>query len=337
MNHSSGSYELLSSRVDEVEKRIYALEHPAEAKTPEVTSIVVPKSLASDAGEAPRQTTSFFPILGRALLGIAGAYVLRSVAAMGLLPQVAVAAVAVVYAFAWLVSGSTRIQSLKLRPAGLCGNIRGDSYRHAVGDHSTFSSFHSSSGSGCSGGVYHARNGDGFAQPQSALCLRSKRHRRNCRSRHRGCDARPIAVRITLLLALLVVEYAKTLDFEQLAWPFIALVADVAIWAMIFIYSGPQNARQEYTYLSTAALVFPACGLFAINGSSVAVSGDPATKEDRRFRHYPSDDRIPAVNLQRTFVCATERKCSPWCFVCHAFSGSIRGEFHASPQARRPS
>jgi len=51
----------------------------------------------------------------------------------------------------------------------------------------------------------------------------------------------------------------------------LSLLADGAIWGMIFIYSGPQNARAEYPDLSVAALLFPACLLFAINGTSVAV------------------------------------------------------------------
>jgi hypothetical protein len=76
---------------------------------------------------------------------------------------------------------------------------------------------------------------------------------------------------IALLVALLVIEYVRTLDYGQPAWPLLVVLTDGAIWGMIFIYSGPQNARQEYPDLSTGALIFPACLLFAMNGSSVAV------------------------------------------------------------------
>ncbi len=74
-----------------------------------------------------------------------------------------------------------------------------------------------------------------------------------------------------LLLALLVIECARARGYAQPVWPLIALVTDAAIWGMIFIYSGPQNARAEYPELGVAALVFPACLLFAINATSVAV------------------------------------------------------------------
>src|SRR6478735_6738718 len=102
MNVSPGSFELLSSRMDELEKRVHALEHPAEAKVSEPASIVTQATAAADNAEASLQTTRLFPILGRALLGIAGAYVLRAVAATGVMPPV-IAVVAVLYAFAWLI------------------------------------------------------------------------------------------------------------------------------------------------------------------------------------------------------------------------------------------
>src|SRR4051794_28473723 len=103
MNGSPGSFELLSTRVDELEKRVHSLECLNEANVPEAISIVAPTSAGSFDGVELLQTSSLFPILGRGLIGIAGAYVLRAVATTGLMPQVAVAAVAVIYAFAWLV------------------------------------------------------------------------------------------------------------------------------------------------------------------------------------------------------------------------------------------
>ena len=271
MNHSSGSLELLSSRVDEMEKRIYALEHTAKANAPQVTSIVAPKSAAANAGGASLQTTSLFPILGRALLGIAGAYVLRSVAAMSLMPQVAVAAVAVVYAFAWLVWAArvTKVPDfVPLVYAGTSAVILTPMLWEITLHSHAFAP-------AVAAGVLAA-----FITLATVLGVRGNSSLFAWIAQAIGTIATvAIAVAthellpfiLTLLLALLVVEYARTLDYGQLAWPFIALVTDVAIWGMIFIYSGPQNARQEYPVLSTAALVFPACGLFAINGSSMAV------------------------------------------------------------------
>ena len=76
---------------------------------------------------------------------------------------------------------------------------------------------------------------------------------------------------VVLLLIVLLSEFARILGHARPMWPLVALVADAAIWGMIFIYSGPPNARMEYPELSVAALVFPACLLFAINATSVSL------------------------------------------------------------------
>src|SRR5579864_1686088 len=100
MNESPGSFESLSIRVHELEERVHALEHPGEAVAPAVMSIVGP---ATGDAEASLQTANFFPLLGRAMIGIAGAYMLRAVAEAGVMPKVIVAAVAIAYAFGWLI------------------------------------------------------------------------------------------------------------------------------------------------------------------------------------------------------------------------------------------
>jgi hypothetical protein len=76
---------------------------------------------------------------------------------------------------------------------------------------------------------------------------------------------------LLLLLIVLLSEAARMLGHARPVWPLLALVADAAIWGMIFIYSGPPNARAEYPELGVTALVFPACLLFVINATSVAI------------------------------------------------------------------
>jgi hypothetical protein len=56
------------------------------------------------APELPRVPAGVIPILGRAVLGLAGAYLLRAVAESGTAPRIAVVIAALVYAGAWLVS-----------------------------------------------------------------------------------------------------------------------------------------------------------------------------------------------------------------------------------------
>jgi hypothetical protein len=269
MNESPGSFELLSSRVDELEKRIHALEHPAEAKVSEPASTVMQATAVADNAEASLQTTRLFPILGRALLGIAGAYVLRAVAATGVMPPV-IAVVAVLYAFAWLI-WAARISKISdvaaLIYAGTSAAILAPMLWE-ITLHHVFTPM-------VTAGVLTA-----FVTLATVIGLRGGGSRFAWIAQGVGAitsvalavathDVMPFV--IALLLTLLVVEYARSLDYGQLAWPLIALVTDGAIWGMIFIYSGPQNARQEYPDSTAAALIFPACLLFAANGSSVAI------------------------------------------------------------------
>ena len=60
---------------------------------------------AADASEESgiERASGVFPVMGRAMFGIAGAYVLRAVAESATIPRQAIAAIAIAYAVAWLV------------------------------------------------------------------------------------------------------------------------------------------------------------------------------------------------------------------------------------------
>jgi hypothetical protein len=108
MKDSPGSLELLSDRVDELEKRVRALEHPAETVLRAQPD--GPTPVPAMRPGAALDTGSVFAVMGRALLGIAGAYVLRAMAEGGVLPRLPLSAFAVAYAFGWLL-WSTRVSS----------------------------------------------------------------------------------------------------------------------------------------------------------------------------------------------------------------------------------
>lgn len=79
-------------RVSELERRVAALENRPEP-LPVLTT-----------PELPRVPAGFIPILGRALLGLAGAYLLRAIAESGTAPRIVTVIAALIYAAAWLVS-----------------------------------------------------------------------------------------------------------------------------------------------------------------------------------------------------------------------------------------
>lgn len=114
----------LISRLDELESRVAALERPAEphqvtAATPAATSAlttatgaklaVIPAPQAHPLAQISRSSNPM-PVIGKVFLGIAGAYLLRALAESGSLPMWAVAGVAMLYAGAWLL-GAARTPS----------------------------------------------------------------------------------------------------------------------------------------------------------------------------------------------------------------------------------
>jgi hypothetical protein len=72
-----------------------------------------------------------------------------------------------------------------------------------------------------------------------------------------------------LLLMVLICEYAAARDRETGVRILVALAADLAIWALIYIYSSPQTARADYPRLGAATLLAPGLALFLILGVSL--------------------------------------------------------------------
>ena len=104
MNVLPEALEVLTSRVDALEKRVHELEHPSETSASQDMQLqVMPAASAAAQESGISQAAGVFPVLGGAMLGIAGAYVLRAFAESSLVPRPIIAAVAIAYACAWLV------------------------------------------------------------------------------------------------------------------------------------------------------------------------------------------------------------------------------------------
>ena len=92
------------NRICELERRVAALEHhPAPIPTSRADVTASPTPL-------PAVPAGVIPILGRALLGLAGAYLLRAIAESDVVPRIVTVIAALIYAGAWLVS------SVRARP-----------------------------------------------------------------------------------------------------------------------------------------------------------------------------------------------------------------------------
>ena len=96
----------IRTRLEKLERRVAALELTSQAELP-IQAATPQRGHSTAPNHLFPQPAGLFPIVGKAVLGIAGAYVLRAVAESNAVPELAVVVLALVYGSAWLV-GATR-------------------------------------------------------------------------------------------------------------------------------------------------------------------------------------------------------------------------------------
>jgi hypothetical protein len=268
MNQSPGALEVLSNRVNELERRVSALEH-SDAAPPATIKPILAVASAQRVDQADSlQTANIFPLLGRAMLGIAGAYVLRAIAEAGVMPKGVAAAIAIAYAVGWLLWAvrAPRISVIvPLVYAGTSAMILVPMLWEETLHFRVFAPMETA-------GVL------GVFVVFAAVLERRRDSSPVLWIVYGAVTAAAIALAVTthamlpfvsvLLLVVLLCEGARALGRSRPIWPLVALAADVSVWAIIFIYSGPANARADYPELSVAVVLSPALLLFAISASS---------------------------------------------------------------------
>lgn len=271
MDESPGALELLSDRVDKLERRVHALEHPCAITAPAINPAAAAASVQLEHEADSLQTANVFPLLGRAMLGIAGAYVLRAVAEAGVMPKSVAAAAAIAYALAWLVGAIRAPRHSAIVPLAYAGTSmmilvpmlwEETLHFHVFAPAATASVLASFAMTAAilewrrmSSPVLWIAYGAGAA---AAIALSV-------------ATRAMVPFVLVLLLLILLCEAARALGRSRPMWPVVALAADATVWGIIFVYSGPQNARAAYPELSVAVLMLPAILLFAISSSSVVV------------------------------------------------------------------
>ena len=266
--------EQLTDRLESLERRVIALEasktleRSPSAATQEPAA---PSPVVACEGFSLAQAGGAFSVLGRSMLGIAGAYLLRAVAESSSLPRLAIAAVAIIYALLWLVPASRARKeewfagavyagtsalilapmlweltlSFKVLPPPVTAAILSIFVIAATALAWKMERTP----------VFWVANGTASA---AALALAV-------------ATRQLIPFIAALLLIATLSEYAALRNRQLSVRPVAALAADAGIWALIFIYASPQSARMDYPALSTFGLIFPGCVLFLIYGVSVAV------------------------------------------------------------------
>jgi len=269
--------EQLTARLGALERRVCALEHGAEAPAALDASEPCPPqvALASESEAAPfAQAAGVFSILGKAMLGIAGAYLLRAVAEMSSLPRLAVAAVAIAYALFWLV-WAARVKTGEKAGEWLASTVYASTSALILAPllweltlrfqllSAPAAAFLLCAFVAAASALAWKRNLAPIfwvaysAAALEALALSVATH-----------DMLPFILALLAMAALC--EIAAHCHRESSVRPLLALAADLSVWGLIFIYTGPANARAEYQTIGAPGLLLPGCLLFSIFAGSVA-------------------------------------------------------------------
>ena len=261
----------LDARLDTLERRVRAL----EGSGPRADSIPI-KTTASAANSAAAakelplpQAGGVFPVVGKAMLGIAVAYLLRAVAESGSFPKLVVVALALAYAATWMVWASRvpagaafastayaatsamilvpMLAELALRFQVLTASVTGGLLGAFV-----VGAFALAWRRRLAPLVWVAEG----AAVLTALALLVASH-----------DLAPYIA--ALLVAALVSEFAAGAD-RWLGLRFVAApAADVAVLILIYIHSLPESSRPGYVPVSKTALLALPTLLFAIYGAGI--------------------------------------------------------------------
>jgi hypothetical protein len=272
MDDLPDALERLATRLEMLERRVAVLEHSSAAPSPALLPDA-PVTPAAQVTEALpfSQSSSLFSVMGKAMLGIAGAYVLRAVAESSSLPKLAVAAVAIGYALMWLVWAARSKAEEKLAntvysctSAVILAPLLWElTLRFKVLD--------AAATAGVLSGFVIAAFGVAFRRKHApvlwvanitaavvALGLAIATH-----------DLAPFL--FALLLMVLCCEIAARCGLDLNQRPLVAAITDLGTWGLIFIYSGPPAARAGYPEVGAFKLIAPACLLFALYAASIVV------------------------------------------------------------------
>ena len=259
----------LTARLEALEQRVCALEHPAQAASFTAQLEANPTTAAESTAELQGSTVGTFSVLGKAMLGVAGAYLLRAVAESNVLPSAAVAAVAILYALTWLVWASRAKSGDWLTGtvyAGTSALILAPMLWELM---FRFNVLTASTAAAIVAGfavatwalawkreiapVWWVAN---LAAAATALVLAIASHQL-------------IPFIAALLAMVLMSEYDVLRGRVSGVRVLVSLAGDAAIWALIFIYASQESTRENYPRLGAAALIVPGLLLFFIVGASV--------------------------------------------------------------------
>ena len=261
--------EQLAGRVEDLERRVAELEQRpillADAPTP---TVVLPASSRAVEQEDSIQFGSAVTVIGIALLGLAGAYILRALAGAAVLPRLVLGLAGAGYAIGWAIAAVRNARPfaggfyaassvLMLAPMLWEMCLRFHAMTAAAAATILAASLVAS--------VVAARSRyqspafsfffAGSAVTALALCI----------------GTRSMMPFIAILLAMAIFCEAQRFRLRTLpvAW-FVLVAADAAILALLFIYRAPEQARPEYPWVNVAVILAAPIVLFFLQAIAIA-------------------------------------------------------------------
>ena len=264
------------ARLDELEQRVTALEH-----TSSPLSLAPAVELTAAAAAAPGQAkptiegNRAFAVMGRAMLGIAGAYLLRAVAESDLIPKSTVAGVAIAYAITWLVWGA-RTRAGSWFPSSVYACTSSLILAPMLWELTMRFKVMSASTAAFAVALFASVAFVLVRKPHQVNLLRIANVAAGSL-----CLALAIATHVTLpfigvlLLMVAFSEYAMIRERPSGARLLVAFAADLAVWIFVYIYSSPQSTRLDYPSVTPFWLPLPGLALFLIFGASIFIKMIP--------------------------------------------------------------
>ncbi len=260
----------ISERLEHLETRVSALERSPKAANPRPSAATAPVRGTPAAEEsALSQDGGVFPVVGKAMLGIAGAYLLRAVAESGSLPQSVIVALALAYAGMWLLWAArvpATVPFASVAYAVTSGLILSPMLWELTLRFKVLPGW-------VTAGVLIA-----FVASASALAWK-----RNLTPVLGIANITAAFTALALLIAthdlepfisaLLIMAVISEFAADRKRWLslrfLVAPAADLAVWIPIYIYSLPQSSRLDYAPVQSALLLALPSVLFLIYGANV--------------------------------------------------------------------
>jgi hypothetical protein len=274
MNDLADAIDQLVKRMETLEGRVAELERAISPQLPRAESraSAPPGTLEAAVfrNSALAPAGSFFSVMGKAMLGIAGAYLLRAAEEAGFAPRPLVAIIGIVYALLWLVVAARAPVEARLARAVYSVNsaiiLAPMLWELAI----RFKVFPAPAIAAAIA-AFELTAFFAASKPHRAIVLQIG---------NTAAAALALALAIAthetlpflaiIILAAALCEYRSAIGLDRSARITVALSADLAAWLLLYIYSSPQSTRLDYPMLGTTALLAPGAALFLLYASAAA-------------------------------------------------------------------